>query len=219
MGRTVLEGPLLLEDGVFHMDLEALAGHLTGREKILTMCTPHNPGGRIWTADELREVAAFCAAHDLILVSDEIHMDLTFPGTGFVPTAVAAPDQVDRMIVLTAASKGFNIAGGETGIMLVPDAGLRKRMDAVLRDRESTPNRCGMAMARAAFEGSGDWSDAIRAYLSENFQVFAERIGALPGVSVMPMQASYLSWVVFSDLGKFRVDEFEQAFRTGHALG
>ncbi len=201
MGREVLESPLVQRDGVFHMDLEALAAQLTGRERILTLCSPHNPGGRLWTEDEIRAVAAFCEAHDLILVSDEIHMDLTFPGVPFVPTAVAAPECLDRLVVLTAASKGFNIAGAETGLMLVPDAALMRRMEPVLLDREATPSRFGMAMIRAAFGESGDWSDAVRAYLAENFRIFDERVSELPGVSVMPMQATYLSWVSFEDLG------------------
>lgn len=201
MGRTVLESPLVLENGVFHLDLDALERSLTGRERILTLCSPHNPGGRIWSADELRAVAAFCAKHDLILISDEIHMDLTFPEAEFVPTAVAAPDCLDRLFVLTAASKAFNIAGAETGTMLVPDAELRKTIDKVILDRESSPNRFGMAMIQAAFEEGGDWLDAVRAYLGENFRVFAERMGALPGVTVMPMQATYLAWVDFTGLG------------------
>ncbi len=201
MDREVMESPLVLRDGVFHMDLDALAGQLTGREKVLTLCTPHNPGGRLWSDDELREVAAFCKAHDLLLVSDEIHMDLVFPGAKFTPTAVAAPECLDRLVVLTAASKGFNLAGGETGLMLVPDAGLRKRIDKVMVDREATPNRFGMLMTKAAFTESADWSEAVRAYIAENFRIFAERINALPGVSVMPMQSTYLTWVDFSDLG------------------
>lgn len=201
MGRTVLESPLVLRDGVFHMDLEALAEQLTGKEKLLTLCSPHNPGGRIWSAEEIRQVAAFCAAHDLVLISDEIHMDLVFPGDRFVPAAVPASEHLDRLVVLTAASKGFNIAGGETGLMIVPDAGLRKVMDKVLLDRESSPNRFGMAMTRAAFAEAGDWSDAVRAYLAENFRIFESRLNALPGVSVMPMQSTYLSWVDFSALG------------------
>lgn len=201
MGRTVFESPLLVKDGVFHMDLDRLEDSLTGREKILTLCSPHNPGGRIWSADELRAVAAFCAKHDLILISDEIHMDLTFPGVEFVPMAVAAPDCLDRLVVLTAASKAFNIAGAETGLMLIPDADLRRTIDKVILDRESSPNRFGMAMIQAAFEESGDWLDALRAYIAENFRIFAERIGALPGITVMPMQATYLSWVDFTALG------------------
>lgn len=201
MGRRVHESPLVIRDGVFHMDLDALGASLRGDEKILTFCSPHNPGGRIWTAEEIREVAAFCEAHDLILISDEIHMDLVFPGRRFLPTAVAAPDCSERLVVLTAASKGFNVAGGETGIMLVPDAGLRRKMEKTLLDRESSPSRFGMAMILAAFTEGHDWSEAVRSYLAENFRIFAERMNALPGVSVMPMESTYLSWVDFSPLG------------------
>lgn len=201
MGRVPVESPLVLKDGVYHMDLEGLASSLSGREKVVTLCSPHNPGGRIWTTDELQAVVAFCQAHDLILISDEIHMDLTFPGETFVPTCVAAPDCTDRLVVLTAASKGFNLAGGETGLILVPDDALRRRIDVVMVDREASPNRFGAMMTMAAFSECGDWSVALRAYIAENFRIFAERVGALPGVTVMPMQATYLAWVDFNDLG------------------
>ncbi|NNE79976.1 MAG: putative C-S lyase [Silicimonas sp.] len=201
MGRRVHQSPLILRDGQYHMDLEALAAALTGREKVLTLCSPHNPGGRIWSAEEIRAVAAFCAEHDLILISDEIHMDLTFPGVKFTPTAVAAPDHLDRLVVLNAASKGFNTAGGETGFFLAPDPGIHAKLDKVVLDRESSPNRFGMVMIAAAYDHCADWSWDVRAYLAENFRLFAARIGALPGVSVMDMQATYLAWVDFTDLG------------------
>ena len=201
MGREIVESPLVKRDGQFYMDLDVLQASLTGREKIVTFCSPHNPGGRIWSVDEIKALAAFCAKNDLILLSDEIHMDLTFPGVGFTPTAVAAPDHLDRLVVLTAASKGFNVAGAETGLLLAPDADVRAKIDKVIADRESSPNRFGMAILCAAFEDSGDWSDAVRAYLAENNRIFTERIGAIPGVSVMEMQSTYLSWVDFSALG------------------
>ncbi|MEO0917215.1 MAG: aminotransferase class I/II-fold pyridoxal phosphate-dependent enzyme, partial [Pseudomonadota bacterium] len=201
MGRVAVESPLVIRDGVFHMELDRLEASLSGREKVLTLCTPHNPGGRIWTEEELRDVAAFCEKHDLLLISDEIHMDLVFPGARFIPTCLAAPNCASRLVVLTAASKGFNLAGGETGVMIVPDEGLRRRIDAVMVDREATPNRFGMVMLKAAFSEGGAWSDAVRAYLAENFRIFAERMDALPGVKVMPMNATYLSWVDFTALG------------------
>ncbi|NNE89254.1 MAG: pyridoxal phosphate-dependent aminotransferase [Silicimonas sp.] len=201
MGREVLERPLVQRDGCFHMDLDALAASLTGREKIVTFCSPHNPGGRIWSAEEIRALADFCKVHDLVLISDEIHMDLCFPGAKFVPTAVAAPECKDRLVVLTAASKGFNIAGAETGILVAPDATRRKELDRTMLDRESSPSRFGMAMITAAFSEGGEWSDAVRDYIAENFRLFADRIDALPGVSVMDMQATYLVWVDFSALG------------------
>ena len=201
MGREPVESALVTRDGTFHMDLDALAASLTGREKILVLCSPHNPGGRIWTVDEIRAVGDFCAAHDLILISDEIHIDLVHPGAKAIPTALAAPEALDRLVVLTAASKAFNIAGGETGLMMVPDTKLRHRVDKVLLDRESSPNRFGMAMTRAAMEAGAPWLDAVRAYIAENARIFAERMNALPGVSVMEMQATYLAWVDFSQRG------------------
>ncbi|MEO9823738.1 MAG: MalY/PatB family protein [Paracoccaceae bacterium] len=201
MGRVVVESQLVERDGQFFMDLGTLEASLTGREKILTFCSPHNPGGRIWNDDEIRALAAFCAKHDLVLIADEIHMDLVFPGAKFVPTAVAAPDCVDRLVVLTAASKGFNIAGAETGILIAPDAQRRKGLDRTMLDRESSPNRFGMAMLTAAFTQGGDWSDAVRAYIAENFRIFSDRIGRIPGVHVMDMQSTYLTWVDFSALG------------------
>ena len=201
MGREILESRLKVENGRFHMDLDALQSSLTGRERIVTFCTPHNPGGRLWDVEEIRALARFCEANDLILISDEIHMDLAFPGARFVPTAVAVPEQLDRLVVLTAASKGFNIAGGETGILVAPHPDMRARVDKVLNDRESSPNRFGMAMLTAAFAQSGDWSEAARAYLAENFRIFARRVAAIPGVSVMEMASTYLAWADFTALG------------------
>lgn len=201
MGRVVVQSPLVVENGRFEMDLEGLAGSLRGNERIVTLCSPHNPGGRIWSVEELRAVAAFCAEHDLILISDEIHMDLTFPGAKFVPTLVAAPEHADRIAILTAASKAFNTAGAETGIAIYPTPEMRARLAPVILDRESTPNRYGMAIIKAAFSGGHEWMDAAQAYLAENFRIFKERMDALPGVSVMDMDATYLTWVSFDGLG------------------
>lgn len=201
MDRVAVESRLVLRDGQFHMDLEALAASLTGRERIVVFCSPHNPGGRIWTVDEIRALAAFCAAHDLMLISDEIHMDICFPGASGVPTAVAAPEHVDRMVVLTAASKAFNVAGLETGILIAPDRDVRKRLAPVMLDRESTPNRMGMAAIRAAYSDGGEWLAAVQDYIAGNFRVFAERMNELPGVRVMEMQATYLAWVDFTGTG------------------
>lgn len=201
MGREVLESELRVENGSFALDLDALENALDGRERAVILCSPHNPGGRLWAADELRSIATFCAKHDLLLISDEIHGDLTFPGVPFVPTLLAAPEHADRTVVLTAASKAFNIAGAETGILIAPDTALMKRLDPVLLDREATPNRFGMAMLKAAFTESEPWLDAVRAYLAENFRLLRDRMNAMPGVSVMDMEATYLAWVDMTGLG------------------
>jgi cystathionine beta-lyase len=214
MGREVVESPLVPKDGTFHMDLAGLGAALTGRERIVVLCSPHNPGGRIWTEAEIREVADFCAGHGLLLISDEIHLDLKYPGAAAVPAAVAVPEHADRLVILTAASKAFNIAGGETGLLIAPDAKLRAALDKVILDRESSPNRFGIAMTHAAFSEGGDWLDAVNAYIAENFRLFADRMNALPGVSVMEMQATYLAWADFSALGMTDKELLHRVLRT-----
>ena len=201
MGRVAVESLLRLENGRYEMDLDGLAAQLTGRERILTLCSPHNPGGRLWSAEELRAVADFCAKHGLILITDEIHMDLTHPGATSLPLLTTAPDCAPFTVWLSAASKSFNIAGAETGLLIAPDAGLRKKIDAVILDRESSPNRFAMAMIKAAFDHCDDWMDAVRDYVAGNFRILRDRLDAMPGVSVMDMQATYLAWADFSGLG------------------
>ncbi|NNL35383.1 MAG: putative C-S lyase [Silicimonas sp.] len=214
MGRVAIESELVLKDGRFHMDLDALGRALKGHEKIVTLCSPHNPGGRLWTAGELSELAAFCAEHDLTLISDEIHMDLCFPGETHIPTPVAAPDHVDRIVVLTAASKAFNTAGLETGILIAPDKEMRARLDRTILDRESSPNRFGMAGIRAAFEEGDAWLDAVRGYIAENFRIFEARMNALPGVQVMPMASTYLAWVDFGGTGMNDAELMDRVLKT-----
>ena len=212
LGRVIKESPLVLEDGVYHMDLDALAASLSGREKLVILCSPHNPGGRLWTAAELKALADFCADHDLILVSDEIHMDLTFPGQAHLPTGVAAPDSYGRLIMLSAASKGFNIAGGETGFAIIPDAAGRAKSDVTRMAISGTMNRFGMAMTKAALSDGAEWSLAARTYIAQNFAIWRDRIDALPGIAVMDMPSTYLSWVDFSGTG---MDAAEVRLRLG----
>ena len=200
-GRVVVESPLRVDDGRFEMELDGLESSLQGHERIVIFCSPHNPGGRIWSVEEIRALADFCARHDLLLISDEIHMDLTYPGVRYTPTCVAAPEHMGRIAVVTAASKSFNIAGMETGLAIYPNDDMRRKLDKVMLDRESSPNRFAMAMIKAAFDESVDWIDALQEYIAENFRIFKKRIEAIPGVTVMDMQATYLSWVDFTPLG------------------
>ncbi len=214
--RRVVSSPLKVVDGRHEMNLDALAASLKGDEKILTLCSPNNPGGRIWTADEIRAVAAFCVEHDLLLISDEIHMDLLHPGAEAVVTAVAAPDISDRLVVITAASKAFNIAGLKTGIMVIPDTAVRSRIDALTKARASSPNRLGMAALMAAYTASAEWQAALMEYLAGNFELWRDRIGALPGVRVMDMQATYLTWVDFTGTGLSENDLMARFLKEAH---
>ncbi|HMQ95034.1 MAG TPA: MalY/PatB family protein [Amaricoccus sp.] len=199
--REVVESPLVLRDGRYGMDLDALSGALKGHERMVVLCSPHNPGGRVWDRDELRALADFCRDHDLLLVADEIHHDLIHPGNRHIPMPLAAPDCLDRLVMLTATTKAFNIAGTVTGNVIIPDASLRARFGAAHRATGTSPNRFGMLMATAAYATGDAWIDALCAYLAGNAEVFGTGLDAIPGVRMMPMQGTYLSWVDFSGTG------------------
>ena len=111
---------------------------------MVVLCSPHNPGGRVWSRDELRALADFCVAHDLLLVADEIHHDLVLPGERHVPMPLAAPEIADRLVMLTATTKTFNIAGALTGNVIIADPALRRRFAAAHAAAGTAPNRFGV---------------------------------------------------------------------------
>ena len=201
-GREVVELPLLLAAGVAQLDLAGWEARLTGREKMLILCSPHNPGGRVWTGDELRAVATFCRTHDLILISDEIHHDLVYPGQKHTMMPIAAPDITDRLIMMTATTKTFNIAGAHIGNVIIPDPVLRKAFATTMNAAGISPNAFGMHMATAAYSPEGAaWVDDLMRYLDGNRRIFDEGIAAIPGLRSTPLEATYLAWVDFSGTG------------------
>lgn len=202
-GREVTELPLALRDGQYALDWDGWAARLSGREKMLILCSPHNPGGRVWSADELREIADFCRERDLILVSDEIHHDLVLPGAPrHTVTALAAPDIADRLVTLTAATKTFNIAGAHTGNAIITDPGLRQRYVARMMALGISPGLFGLPMVTAAYSPEGAaWVDALTGYIAGNAEIFDQGLAGIPGVRPMQLQATYLSWVDFTATG------------------
>ncbi|WP_309663936.1 MalY/PatB family protein [Tabrizicola sp.] len=200
--RQVIECQLTNTDGHLTIDFAAWDAQMTGVEKMFILCSPHNPGGRVWTADELRGVADFCVRHDLILVSDEIHHDLVYPGQRHIVMANAAPDIADRLVMMTATTKTFNIAGAHAGNVIIADPKLRacfaKRMNAM----GISPNSFGLHMATAAYSPEGAaWVDDLMRYLDGNRRLFDAAVTAIPGLRSMPLQATYLAWVDFSGTG------------------
>ena len=227
-GRVNTQLPLAIDDdGLYRMDFAAYEALMTGKETMVLISTPHNPAGRVWTQDELTELAGFCTRHNLLLVADEIHHDLVFPGQKHLATAVAVPEILDRLIVTTAASKTFNIAGARTGCVIIPDDDLRKKFEAYFNHFDISPNLLGTELTKAAYSPEGAaWVDELTAYLGGNYQLFKEKVDEIPGVTVMPMQSTYLAWVDFSGTGLSRQDAGERvrnqakiAPTPGHTLG
>ncbi|ESW61233.1 MAG: aminotransferase [Rhodobacter sp. CACIA14H1] len=201
-GREVRECPLALVDGRYEMDFAGWDALMAGTERMFILCSPHNPGGRVWTAAELRGVADFCKRHDLILVSDEIHHDLVYPGHMHIPMTLAAPDIADRLVMMTATTKTFNIAGCHTGNVIITDPALKAKFSGRIMALGISGNSFGMRMVPAAYSADGAaWVDGLMAYLDGNRQVFDAGMSAIPGLRSMRLEATYLAWLDFSGTG------------------
>ncbi|HEU4377811.1 MAG TPA: MalY/PatB family protein [Hyphomicrobiaceae bacterium] len=201
--RRIIDARLVEANGRYAMDLDALRGQLTPRTKVVFFCSPHNPGGTVWTPAEIRALAAFCTAHDLILVSDEIHYDLVFQGAKHTPTLVAAPEIADRLITTVAATKTFNLAGAHVGACITSNATFKRAIDArVMAGGLSSYNSFGMIATEAAWRTGEAWLDALVPYLAKSRDLFDRRIeAAAPGARSMRLAATYLAWVDFSGTG------------------
>lgn len=200
--RDVIECPLALENGRYSLDFDRYDAMMRGHEKMLILSSPHNPGGRVWTSDELRAIGDFARGHDLIIVSDEIHHDLVYPSQKHTVFPLADDSVMDRLIIMSATTKTFNIAGSHVGNVIIPDSALRAKFKKRMAALGMSPNYFGLRMAEAAYSAEGAaWVDELMAYLEGNRQLFDRAINALPGINSMPLEATYLAWVDFSGTG------------------
>ena len=205
-GRRVVECEMTQTDGRYEMDFDAYDAQMDGSERMVILCSPHNPGGRVWSRAELDAVAAFARRHDLILVSDEIHHDLVMPGHTHIPmTAIDGIE--DRLIMMTATTKTFNIAGSHSGNVIIADPDLRAKFGNRMMALGISPNSFGLFMATAAYSPDGAvWLDELITYLDGNRKLFDAGVNAIPGLKSMTLDATYLSWVSFEDTGMGRAE-------------
>lgn len=201
-GRVPREFPLIRTETGFDLDFDSYDRMLTGRERVVLFSSPHNPGGRLWSPDELARLAAFCDRNDLILISDEIHHDIVFPGQRHTVMPLAAPGSRDRIITMTSASKVFNLAGLRTGNVIIENPDMRARLATFVEAINLQPNLFGVKVCEAAFSPRGaEWVDALSAYIAANARLFEEAVSAIPGVRATRMQATYLAWLDFAGTG------------------
>ena len=204
-GRQILENPLTYDGTNFDIDWEDLERKLADPQtSLMILCNPHNPVGKLWSADTLARIGELCYNYHVTMISDEIHCDITSPGTGYVPFASAS--EICRKISVTciAPTKAFNIAGLQTAAVMVPDELLRHKMWRALNtDEVAEPNSFAVDAAIAAFTQGGEWLDAMRAYVEDNKRLVTEFIQKeIPAVKVTPSQATYLLWLDCSALTK-----------------
>ncbi|MEO0357053.1 MAG: MalY/PatB family protein [Pseudomonadota bacterium] len=211
--REVVEMPLVNNGGRYEMDFDHYDAMVPNNARMVILCSPHNPGGRVWTKAELKGVAAFAKRHDLILVSDEIHHDLVFDAV-HTPMALIEGIQ-DRLVMMTATTKTFNIAGSHSGNVIIPDPDMRARFAKRMLGLGLSPNSFGLYMAEAAYSAEGAaWVDDLVQYLDGNRKILDAGLNAIPGLKSMAMESTYLAWVDFSDTG-MAMSEFTSRVEKG----
>lgn len=203
-GRTLVENPLVYENGKYHIDFadfeeKILANHV----KLFILCSPHNPICRVWTAEELKRMGDICRRHGVTVVSDEIHCDFAFPEHPHTPFVKACPEMTDRCIVCTAPSKTFNLAGLQVSNIFIPDAELRSLFSQELgRTGYSSLNTLGLAASRAAYADGEAWLDACRTYLRENLDLVRDYLREhIPQIQLVEAEGTYFAWLDCSGLG------------------
>lgn len=207
-GRRVVENPLIREGGPdgesrYRMDLEGLRAGLSPRTKMLLLCSPHNPVGRVWTRAELRDLESVLSGTDVVVVADEIHSDIVFEPAAFVGYDTVSPDAAGRTVTCLAASKTFNLAGLPASGLFVADKAKREALGAELaRAGLTLPNVLAVTAVEAAYRHGGPWLDALLTYVRGNYEYLRERLSRdAPLLKVAAAEGTYLAWIDFSALG------------------
>lgn len=196
-GRFVSECPLLYQNGEYAIDFTVLEEKLSDPQaSLMFLCNPHNPVGKIWSREELQKIALLAKKYSVIVVSDEIHCDLTDPGYKYTPFASVSEVAADISITCISPTKAFNLAGIQSSAVVAPNPTLRHRIWRGLNTDEVGEASIFGAMApAAAFNGGEEWLDAVRQYIFENKQyVRAQLAEQLKDIHVVPSQATYLLW-------------------------
>ncbi len=202
-GRELVHNPLLTENGRCAMDLDHLRSIIDDRTRMLILCSPHNPTGRVWTPAELEALADVCAERDLIIVTDEIHADLVDPGLTHTTLAALLPDMGDRIVTCTSPNKTFNIAGLQTANTIIPDKDLRKRFQLAVHSAGiELANVFGVAALEAAYSADGEaWLARLLEYLWGNFALLRDFASdRMPSLRIFPLEGTYLAWLDCRDL-------------------
>ncbi len=202
-GRQLVNSPLILKDGRYEIDFTDLEAKIIDNNvKLMLLCSPHNPVGRVWSEAELRRVGDICLAHGVIVVSDEIHSDFVWEGKHTVFAALGEK-YAANCVICTAPSKTFNIAGLQISNIFIPDATLRKSFrKQVAAAGYSQVNTLGLVACEAAYLYGRDWLEQVKEYIQDNIDFTAAYLEQnLPQIKLIRPQGTYLVWLDCSELG------------------
>lgn len=202
-GRQVVENPLVVQDGVYRMDLAALDRLIDARTKLLILCSPHNPVGRVWTRSELAALGDLCLKRNITVISDEIHSDLVFPWARHTPLASLSPELAQITATCFAPSKTFNLAGLATSAVVIPNPRLRQSFTTVVENLGlQLGNVFGQVGLEAAYRYGAEWLAGLMAYLEGNLDYLTEFLARrLPQIKPNRPEGTYLAWLDCRALG------------------
>lgn len=225
--REAVRFPLDLRDGHYHIDFDRLRHDLQGC-KALVLCNPHNPGGRVWTVDELRRIAELCQESGTLVISDEIHADLTLPPYKHHPFATVSPAAASNSVTFMAPSKTFNMPGVQSSFAIVPDDTLRARFQQFMEAGEFCEGHLFAYIGcKAAFEHGEEWLNQLLAYIQGNIDFTESYLRQhIPAIGMIRPQASFLVFLDCRQLGleqealeRLFADKARLALNTGTTFG
>lgn len=218
-GCCVVNNRLINNDGRYEMNFDELEKQAAdGSVRMMILCSPHNPVGRVWNADELCRVSEICMANDVLLVSDEIHSDLIYRPNVHIPVASLSQKLMMNTITCMAPSKTFNLAGVQVSDIIVPDSLKRRKLAASLKAAGVMPNVFGLAAQTAAYNEGEEWLEQLIDYLSGNLDYMQEFIASqMPKVKFRRPEGTYLAWLDFSEYG-FTAEELKERMRQKSCL-
>jgi len=201
-GRQIVENPLKIVNGNYVMDFEDLALKIDDRTKMIILCSPHNPVGRVWKREELEKLAEICKEKDIIIVSDEIHNDLILGDIKHTPIAIISEDAMQRTVTLVSPSKTFNLAGLTSANAIIPNKKLRIDFNTQIRKGSGHSNIFGMIAQDAAYNKGEIWLEELLTYLRGNLKYLEEFLTErIPRLKLYPLEGTFLAWVDCTSLG------------------
>jgi len=199
--RSLLHIPLVRHGDSYTFDVDRFERSITDRTRLLLLCNPHNPVGRSFDREELKQVADICLRHNIIICSDEIHCDLIIDGRQHVPTATLGREIEQQTITLMAPSKTFNIPGLGCAMAIIPNGRLRRQFADAKAGLVPHVNVFGYEAALAAFRYGEPWRKALLQYLRANRDYLLREANQIAGLAMGPVEATYLAWIDVRDLG------------------
>ena len=202
--RKVVNSSLILKNNHYEIDFDDFERKIVQENvKMFILCSPHNPGGRVWTKQELQKISEICLAHNVLVVSDEIHSDITFGSNVHTVYGSLSEQALKNSIICTAPSKSFNLAGLQFSNIFIADEKLRKAFSEELdKTGYDEPSVFGIVAATAAYSEGADWFDSVKSYIWENI-LFAKKYieENAPQIKVLVPEGTYLLWLDFSKTG------------------